>query len=47
MIRAGIGGWTFEPWRGGNFFPKGHAKSPELQFSSRKVSSIEMYCSFY
>jgi uncharacterized protein YecE (DUF72 family) len=47
MIRAGIGGWTFEPWRGGNFFPKGHAKTRELEFASRKVTSIEINGTYY
>jgi uncharacterized protein YecE (DUF72 family) len=47
MIRVGIGGWTFEPWRGGNFFPKGHAKTRELQFASRKVTSIEINGTYY
>jgi uncharacterized protein YecE (DUF72 family) len=47
MIRAGIGGWTFEPWRGGNFFPKGHAKTRELEFASRRVTSIEINGTYY
>jgi uncharacterized protein YecE (DUF72 family) len=47
MIRAGIGGWTFEPWRGGNFFPKGYAKTRELEFASRKVTSIEINGTYY
>jgi uncharacterized protein YecE (DUF72 family) len=47
MIRAGIGGWTFEPWRGGNFFPKGLAKTRELEFASRKVTTIEINGTYY
>lgn len=46
MIRAGIGGWNFEPWRG-VFFPKGTAKTKELQYASRQVTSIEVNGTFY
>jgi uncharacterized protein YecE (DUF72 family) len=46
MIRAGIGGWTFEPWRG-VFFPKGTPKTKELQYASRAVTSIEVNGTYY
>jgi len=46
MIRAGIGGWNFEPWRG-TFFPKGTSKAKELQYASRAVTSIEVNGTFY
>jgi uncharacterized protein YecE (DUF72 family) len=46
MIRAGIGGWNFEPWRG-TFFPKGTAKARELHYASRQVTSIEVNGTFY
>jgi uncharacterized protein YecE (DUF72 family) len=46
VIRAGIGGWNFEPWRG-TFFPKGHAKAKELAFASRAVTTIEVNGTFY
>ncbi|HKD22004.1 MAG TPA: DUF72 domain-containing protein [Rhizomicrobium sp.] len=46
MIRVGIGGWTFEPWRD-NFYPKGLAKARELQFASRAVTTIEINSTFY
>lgn len=45
-IRAGIGGWTFEPWRG-VFYPKGHAQARELQFASRALTSIEINGTYY
>jgi len=32
-IRVGVGGWTFEPWRG-EFYPKGLAHAKELARSS-------------
>ncbi|MEI9996671.1 MAG: DUF72 domain-containing protein [Rhizomicrobium sp.] len=46
MIRAGIGGWNFEPWRG-VFFPKGTSKAKELHYASRQVTSIEVNGTFY
>jgi uncharacterized protein YecE (DUF72 family) len=46
MIRVGIGGWTFEPWRGA-FYPKGTAKARELAYASRAVTTIEINGTFY
>jgi uncharacterized protein YecE (DUF72 family) len=46
MIRAGIGGWNFEPWRG-VFFPEGTSKAKELGYASRQVTSIEVNGTFY
>jgi uncharacterized protein YecE (DUF72 family) len=46
MIRAGIGGWNFDPWRG-VFFPDGTSKAKELQYASRQVTSIEVNGTFY
>jgi uncharacterized protein YecE (DUF72 family) len=46
MIRAGIGGWNFEPWRG-VFFPKGTAKAKELSYASRQVTTIEVNGTYY
>jgi uncharacterized protein YecE (DUF72 family) len=46
-IRAGIGGWTYEPWRGGQFYPKGHAQARELQYASRALTSIEINGTYY
>lgn len=45
-IRVGIGGWTFEPWRG-TFYPRGTAKSRELEYASRQLTSIEVNGTFY
>lgn len=33
-IRIGIGGWTFEPWRG-TFYPEELAQKKELEYASR------------
>jgi uncharacterized protein YecE (DUF72 family) len=46
-IRVGIGGWTYEPWRDGVFFPKKLAKTRELEFASRAVTSIEINGTYY
>jgi len=46
MIRIGIGGWTFAPWRG-SFYPEGLAQKRELEYASRKLSSIEINGTFY
>ena len=45
-IRIGIGGWTFEPWRGA-FYPEGLAQKRELAFASRAVTSIEINGTYY
>lgn len=46
-IRVGIGGWTYEPWRGGAFYPKGLAQSRELEYASRHLTAIEINGTFY
>jgi uncharacterized protein YecE (DUF72 family) len=46
MIRVGIGGWVFAPWRG-TFYPKGLAQADELTYASRHVTSIEINATFY
>lgn len=45
-IRIGIGGWTYEPWRG-TFYPQGLAQKRELEFASRQLSSIEVNGTYY
>ncbi|MDJ1158921.1 DUF72 domain-containing protein [Chelatococcus sp. SYSU_G07232] len=45
-IRVGIGGWTFEPWRG-TFYPPGLAQARELEYASRHVTAIEINGTFY
>src|SRR5271169_2256651 len=40
-IRVGVGGWTFEPWRG-VFYPKGLPQKRELEYASRQLTSIEI-----
>jgi uncharacterized protein YecE (DUF72 family) len=45
-IYVGIGGWTFEPWRG-VFYPKGLAHAKELAYASERLTSIEVNGTFY
>jgi uncharacterized protein YecE (DUF72 family) len=45
-IRIGIGGWTFEPWRG-MFYPEGLVQKRELEYASRKLPTIEINGTFY
>src|SRR5262245_48939724 len=44
-IHIGIG-WTYEPWRG-VFYPKGLPHKRELEFASRKLTSIEINGTYY
>jgi uncharacterized protein YecE (DUF72 family) len=46
QIRIGIGGWTFEPWRG-TFYPKGLPHAQELAYASQRLTSIEVNGTFY
>ena len=46
MIRVGIGGWVFPLWRG-EFYPKGLAQARELEYASRKLTTIEINGTFY
>ncbi len=46
QIRVGIGGWTFEPWRG-TFYPDGLAQKRELEYASSHLTSIEINGTYY
>ncbi len=45
-IRCGIGGWTFEPWRG-VFYPEKLSQKRELEYASRHLSTIEINGTYY
>jgi len=45
-IRIGIGGWTYEPWRG-TFYPDKLPQIGELAYASRQITSIEINGTFY
>jgi uncharacterized protein YecE (DUF72 family) len=46
VIRAGVGGWTFEPWRG-VFYPDGLRQADELSYASRHLTTIEINSTYY
>ncbi len=45
-IRCGIGGWTFEPWRG-VFYPDKLSQKRELEYASRHLTAIEINGTYY
>src|SRR5690606_36422400 len=45
-IRTGIGGWTFEPWRG-VFYPDTLAQAKELAYASRHLTTVEINGTYY
>jgi uncharacterized protein YecE (DUF72 family) len=45
-IRIGVGGWTYAPWRG-TFYPDDLTQKRELEYASRKLTSIEVNGTYY
>jgi uncharacterized protein YecE (DUF72 family) len=45
-IRIGVGGWTYEPWRGA-FYPGELPQRRELEYASRRLTSIEINGTYY
>jgi len=45
-IRVGVGGWTYEPWRG-VFYPESLVQKRELEYAASKLTSIEINGTFY
>lgn len=46
LIRVGIGGWTYEPWRG-VFYPPGTPHKRELDYAASKLTAIEINGTYY
>ncbi|MDQ3384037.1 MAG: DUF72 domain-containing protein [Actinomycetota bacterium] len=46
MIRVGISGWRYPPWRG-QFYPRGLPQRRELEYAAGLLSTIEINGSFY
>jgi len=46
VLRIGIGGWTYEPWRG-TFYPDKLPQKRELEYASRQLNSIEINGTYY
>ena len=45
-IHIGIGGWTYEPWRG-PFYPAGLAQKRELEYAGQHLTGIEINGTYY
>lgn len=45
-IRVGIGGWTYEPWRG-TFYPPKLPQARELEHAAGRVTAIEINGTYY
>ena len=45
-IRVGIGGWSFEPWRG-VFYPAGLRQKDELNYAASQMTAIEINSTYY
>jgi len=45
-IRVGVGGWTFEPWRG-VYYPADLKQKDELSYMSRRLTAIEINGTYY
>lgn len=43
---VGIGGWTFEPWRG-TFYPEGLKQKDELAYAASHLTAIEINGTYY
>jgi uncharacterized protein YecE (DUF72 family) len=46
LVRVGVGGWTYEPWRR-NFYSPGLPQHQELAFASRQLTAIEVNGTYY
>jgi uncharacterized protein YecE (DUF72 family) len=46
VIRVGISGWTYAPWRG-VFYPKALKRGEELSYAASHVRAIEINGTFY
>lgn len=45
-IRVGIGGWSFEPWRG-VFYPAGLRQKDEQSYATGQMTAIEINSTYY
>ena len=45
-VRIGIGGWTYEPWRG-TFYPDKLPQKRELEYSGQTLTATEINATYY
>ena len=46
-IHVGVGGWTYEPWRNGAFYPPKWPQAKELDYAGQHLTGIEINGTFY
>ena len=46
VVRVGIGGWTYEPWRG-LYYPDELPQRRELEYAAQSLGAIEINATFY
>jgi uncharacterized protein YecE (DUF72 family) len=46
LVRIGIGGWSYPPWRG-SFYPPGLPQRQELEYAASRFGAIEINATFY
>lgn len=46
VVRVGISGWRYAPWRG-VFYPRGLPQRRELEFAAERMDTVEINGSFY
>ena len=47
QVHVGIGGWSFDGWRGGAFYPPGLRAADELAYASQHLSGLEINSTTY
>jgi len=45
-IRIGVGGWSFAPWRKGEFYPADVPQKRELDYMSSRLSTLEINATY-
>ena len=47
QVHVGIGGWRFDGWRDGAFYPPGLRAADELGYASRHLTGLEINSTYY
>ncbi len=47
QLHIGIGGWSFEGWRDGAFYPAGLRTADELGYAAQHLSGLEINSTYY
>jgi uncharacterized protein YecE (DUF72 family) len=46
LVRVGVGGWDYDPWRG-DFYPPKLPKSKQLEHMAGRLSAVEINATYY